>query len=189
MRLTYVDQMNVGGDMFKLSVHYITSAYERSKIMGMDKVFVYMGQRYYKTNKAHWMTEDKLKKLVDRVDILQDILIDSIAPEVILQDTTERNWVNLYDVNSPYTLLVFWSPDCGHCKKELPKLKHYYDSALHDMGVEVFSVSTMLENKEWIEFIDKFNLDWINVSDNPEINNNATKYLREGKTTLRSLKF
>ena len=36
----------------------------------------------------------------------------------------------LYDINSKYTLLIFYSPDCGHCKKVVPKVKLVIDSFL-----------------------------------------------------------
>lgn len=189
-----ISQIKEGTDMFKYVVHYITYNYETSKIMGMDAVFEFMAHTYYcptENSKAFWVTEDKLKEICERADALEPLLIGKQTPRIILADTTEKNWVDLYGVKSKYTVLVFWADDCGHCKKEMPKLKKLYDE-LKSKGIdlEVFAVGTSLENDEWRKFIKKYNLDWINVSDTPDAHDNPRKYLYELKVTdLKSLNF
>jgi thiol-disulfide isomerase/thioredoxin len=87
--------------------------------------------------------------------------------------------------------LLFWDPDCGHCKKEIPKLlKLYHD--FKDMGVDIefFAYGTNLENEDWIKFIAENKLDWTNLSDFPAANENPRAYLYEKKVTdLKSLNF
>src|SRR5690606_16825216 len=56
------------------------------------------------------------------------------------------------------------SPECGHCKVATPELLEIYHK-FKDQGVEVFAVGNEFENQEWLEFIRKHKLDWINVSD------------------------
>ena len=48
-----------------------------------------------------------------------------------------------------------------------------------------------LENEDWAQFVEEKELDWINISDNPEINNseNARQLIIDGTTTLNSLNF
>ena len=179
-------------DTWKLLVHYVTNTFEHSKIMGMDKVFVKMGQKYYcnegKT-KAYWMPEDKLTELCEKVAVLEHLLIGEKAPNLILQDTTEQNWINLHkDVNADFTILVFWDPDCGHCKKEVPKINDIYLKLRDSINLKVVGVGGLLEMDKWKTFIREKELnDWIHISDNPEIHNNAYNYLN--KTTIESLNF
>jgi thiol-disulfide isomerase/thioredoxin len=73
-------------------------------------------------------------------------------------------------VNAPYTILYFWDPDCGHCKKATPKVKAYYDK-VRSKGVQVYAVCTEVEMEKWKAFIKENNLDWINVAD-PKLQNN-----------------
>lgn len=174
-------------EVYKYVVHTITSKYEDSKVMGMEAVLVHMGQKYYCNGQAWWLNEKKLEEFCDRVDHMAPLLIGNPAVDLILADTA-GNWKRLYDVNARFTVLFFWDPGCGHCKKVLPKLKEFYD-IYKTKGVEVFAVCTELENEEWIKYVKKHNLDWINVSDSPEINKNAQELMLKGVTTIESLNF
>ncbi len=181
-----VEKARADKEVFKYVVHYITNTYERSKIMGMDAVFVHMAKKYYLSGDAYWVDSTQLAKIKDRAETLEPLLIGKRAPNIILQDTTEKNWVNLYQVPAKYTILYFWDSGCGHCKKTTPLLKKLYEK-YKPLGVEVFAVGTEFETDDWKKYIREHNLNWINVSDNPEINKNAVKYIKY--TTLESLNF
>jgi len=190
-----ISQIKEGTDMFKYVVHYVTYNYETSKIMGMDAVFVCMADTYYcppEKTKAFWIDSAKLVELCERKDALKPLLINKVAPNLKLADTTEKKWVNLHkDVNHKYTALVFWADDCGHCKKEMPKIKELYDELkAKGVDIEVYAVGTALENDGWRKFIREHDLNWINVSDFPDANAHPEKYIFEQKVTdLQSLNF
>lgn len=173
-------------ELYKYIVHHITNTYERSKIMGMDAVFVHMAETYYMTGQAHWVDSTQLAKITERATSLSPLLVGKKTPNIILQDTTEQTWVNLHEVPAKYTVLYFWDSGCGHCKKATPKLKKLYDY-YQKYGMQVYAVGTEFETEDWKKYIIKNNLNWFNVSDNPEINKNAGKYIRF--TTLESLNF
>lgn len=175
-------------EMYKYVVHFITSKYEDSKIMGLDAVLVHMGLNYYCPDKAWWLKASKMEEFCERVTKMEPILIGKQAPDLILLDTTGLKWVRLYDIKAPYTVLYFWDSGCGHCKKVTPKLKEFYEQ-YRTKGVEVYAVGTEFENKDWIDYIRKNELPWINVSDTPDANKNAHELIRQGKTTLESLNF
>jgi len=87
--------------------------------------------------------------------------------------------------------LLFWADDCGHCKKEIPKIQELYEE-LKSKGVdiEVVAVGTSLENDGWRKFIKEKDLKWINISDFPGANSSPEKYIYEQKVTdLQSLNF
>ena len=169
-------------DIFQYVVSYITSTYERSKIMGMDAVFVHMVENYYMTGEAYWVEEDQLKKIEERAEKIAPNLIGRPAPRFLNQlgypfmknenDEIKR----LYDINSKYTLLIFYSPDCGHCKKVVPKVKLVIDSLTSkpnlqnlkhkQIDISVYAVQTEFDKEAWIKLIKEFELeDWTNVCD------------------------
>ena len=160
-------------EIFEYVVSYITSTYERSKIMGMDAVFVHMVENYYMQDKCHWVDEKQLKKIVERAEKIAPNLIGRVAPEFVdiigrpfMKDPNGKIY-KLSDVKSDYTILVFYAPDCGHCKKEIPRIKEVTDSLnLNGIDIKVFAVTTEFNKEEWIKFIKEKNTEnWINVGD------------------------
>lgn len=151
-------------EVFKYCVVTLTSQYEKSNIMGMEAVFVDLVDKYYKTNQAYWTDSVTLFKIKDRADKLKPLLIGKTAPNLILKDTA-NTYQSLYNLKNKYIILAFWDPDCGHCKKEMPKLYSEFDTKLRKKDVQAFAVCTETERKKWTEFIRKENLNWINVAD------------------------
>jgi thiol-disulfide isomerase/thioredoxin len=178
-------------DMFKYLVHFFTFSAEKSQVMCMDKVFVNLVDRYYATGKADWLKGEQLKKVTDRAEDLRYSQCGNRIPNIILPDTTQENWVSLYDVEAKYTLVSIWESTCGHCKKEMPKLQELYDK-WHDKGLEIYAIGNDFEPEPWLDFVRKKDIqDWIHVSDNPAINaaDSATALIMAGITTLQSLNF
>ncbi len=76
----------------------------------------------------------------------------------------EGKLIPLYSVDAEYLMLVFWDPDCGHCKKEMPKIKEVYDK-YKDKGLKVYAVCTEVEEEKWKKYLNEHQFDWINVAD------------------------
>ncbi|TVR76579.1 MAG: DUF5106 domain-containing protein [Chitinophagaceae bacterium] len=164
-----VEKARANKDIFRHVVVHITSTFERHKIMGMDAVFVHMVENYYSGDQAFWMDEARLLRIRDRASTLKPLLIGKKAQNIRLQDTN-GNWHSLLDVDADYTVLYFWDPDCGHCRRSTPKLKTMYDE-LNEDGVEIFAVTTERELEKWKNYVDEHNLNWINVAD-PDFRSN-----------------
>jgi thiol-disulfide isomerase/thioredoxin len=151
-------------EIFKYLVYYITNTYEKSDIMGMDAVFVYMAKNYYLNGKAYWVEEPQKEKIQERVNALEPCLIGKKATNITLLKP-DFHPISLYNLNSKYTILYFWDPSCGHCKKVTPKLKEFYNTAAKDLGVEVLAVYIEADTTEWFNYIKENELGWINAAD------------------------
>lgn len=169
-------------EVFKYIVHFVTYTFENSEIMGMDAVFVHMGLNYYcpdanGVSPAWWMSDDKIKKLCERAKKLEPLRLGQKAPYLCLPDSTEEKWHSLYDMTGPYTVLYFWDPNCGHCKKETPVLLELYHSTLKPKGIEVYCVgkATGDDFEDWKTYIAENNLDWLNVGLTKNVFNEAQK--------------
>ena len=168
----FCDKLNPKSEMFKYAVIHITSTFEKSKIMGMDKVFVKMGEKYYCSKNAEgkspafWMAEDKLKDLCEKVNTNKVLVQGVRPPNISLRDTTDVNWRNFYDIKADYTILYFWESDCGHCKKSTPKLQKLYEEKLKARNVEIFGISKGIDDDfgKWKKFIKDNKLTYINVA-------------------------
>lgn len=153
----------------KYMVWYTTNTYETSNIMGMDEVFVHLVRKYYSKEQAYWVDDVTLYKIQDRANTLEPILLGKVAKNLILTDSSNV-LRSMYDVKAKYTVLLFWDPDCGHCKKTVPEIKTIYDK-VKPKGVEIYAVCTEVEMDKWRAFIREHNLNWINVGD-PKLQNN-----------------
>ena len=124
-----------------LLIHYLNE-YAKSKIVGFDAVYVFLAETYYATGQAAWTEQEQLEKIVDNAQRLKPLLIGKTAPNIKMQ-TQEGKDIWLHDFQSPYTVLFFWDPDCGHCKKSMPDMVEFYKQ-FKDRGVEIFAVCTKL---------------------------------------------
>ncbi len=132
-------------DTHMFYVSYFLNAYAKSKIVGMDAVYVHMVDKYYKTGLADWVDQETLLKIVDRSEKIKPVLIGKIAPDVTLY-REDGIPVNIHDIQSEYLVLMFWAPDCGHCKKTTPFVVDFYDN-YKEKGVELIAICTKHQKK------------------------------------------
>ena len=170
-----IEKSKADKDVFQYVLQFIFNYANSSKIMGMDKTFVFLAEEYYLSGQATWVDSSFVEKIRDRVNDLTPNLIGNTAPELKMT-TYDEKYVSLHQINAKYTILIFWDPDCGHCKKDLPRLHELYQK-YWEKGVEVFSVYTQVDFKEWKEFLeDKGLTDWINVYDPYNFSKFRSKY-------------
>ncbi len=165
----------------------LLNKYANSKIIGMDAVYVHIVMSYYAKGEAEWVEPEKLLEIVDNASKTEPILIGKIAPEIsiprldvektlIAMENEEEEHkkfvlgdkVSLHELDSPYKILFIWAPDCGHCKKSMPKMIEFYDK-YKDKGVELFALchQNYKSTPACAEFIKERPemLKWINVTD------------------------
>lgn len=151
--------------MFRYLVSYCFNYSLESKIMGMDAAFVYLAKRYYLTGQADWVDKENLKKIEEEVIKTQYNLIGLKGQELKLP-TMEGNWVSLYETKAPFTLLLFWESDCGHCKKQVPMIKTHLLDKFKPYGFQVFAVHTQNSKEKWEKFVAEHELfDFVNCWD------------------------
>lgn len=191
-KMNQTDQSNY---MFQYSLHHIIYKYDTMRIVGMERVFWYLSENYYcpPNAKAYWMSEESLRAVCEANEKVGRILLGNPAIPLILPDTTEKNWINFYDIEAEYTILYFWDPNCGHCKSETPLLQMLYEKKLKARGIEIYAVAqaTGEEFDAWKKFIVEKQLTFINVGLTTNIYNQAMKdptALLE-HTTLESLNY
>jgi thiol-disulfide isomerase/thioredoxin len=152
-------------ELFKYFVWFLTFHFESSQIMGHDAVFVHLIDTYYKTGRAFWASETVLQKTIERAEKLSPILIGKTAPNFSPIELSLTSYKPLWSINSRYIVLIFWDPDCGHCKKEIERLNSFYKEEGKKMGVSVFSVCTDTSMTRWNEKVEEKGIqDWINVN-------------------------
>lgn len=160
---TIIERSKKSKEVFKYALVTLTNHYETSKIMGHDEVFVHLAEKYYVKDDAFWVDSTLRAKLWERIRKIKPNILGKTAHDLVMKDSS-GNVVSLHSVKAKYTILVFWSPTCSHCKEEIPRLHQTYDS-LKAEGVKAFAVGIESDPVLWKQFIVDHKLDWINVTD------------------------
>jgi thiol-disulfide isomerase/thioredoxin len=162
-----IERSRPNPEMYRYMIQHFFNYANDSKMMGMDAMLVAIGEKYYLSGEATWADEEFLTKLRDRVVKIKPTLIGLKAHDMKLESLTGE-FYRLSEISAPYTILAFWEPSCGHCKKEIPALYNDVWTKYASKGVKVMAVYTQIDTKEWQEFVEEKNLvgsGWINVFD------------------------
>ena len=110
----------------------------------------------FKDNSYFKNFENKLIKI-------KSISIGSVAPDIILNDTSGVP-ISLASLRGKYVLLDFWAAWCRPCREENPNIVENYNN-YKSYGFDVYQVSLDRTKEDWVRGIKQDKLPWINVSD------------------------
>ncbi len=157
-----IDKARPNPEMFKYLVWFSTYTYENSEIMGFDKIFVHLADRYYVTGEATWVSKAVNENIIKKANRLKPLLIGQVAPNMIMLDTNNQ-LVSMHNIKARVLMLLFWDPDCGHCETEIPKIHDFYMRSKEEYGLEVMAVCSDTSLVKWKSSIKKKQMNWINV--------------------------
>ena len=150
------------------------SKYGNAKIIGQDAVYVHLIDNYFKKGYAPWSDPERMKSLYKYADDWRPTLIGKSFPKISTYQkefkangAVDSTLVSLWNVRAPYTLVIFWAADCGHCSKVMPNVVAW-EEKYRSAGVKVFSVCTNSYDKEqtcWPGVKEKKMENFINTSD------------------------
>jgi thiol-disulfide isomerase/thioredoxin len=135
------------------------------KYMWEDAVFVHLYEKYFAQKTYPWLTEKGMKTIQDRAYSLMANILGNPAADIDLPDTAGKN-TTLYNLASPYTVVVIWDPTCGHCKEIVPRVDSLYEHKWKTQGVKIFALAKETDGtkNDWMNFIRQHHLEeWANV--------------------------
>lgn len=136
-----------------------------SKMMGMDKLWLKLADKYYFSGLAKWADSAWVESLRKEAKKIRYNLVGDNGYMLSMRDSTSRI-VKLEDIKAECVLVYFFEPTCGHCKKTTPVLHDSVYVKWKDKGFEVFACYTQTDRNEWMEFVNKNHMqDWVNVWD------------------------
>jgi thiol-disulfide isomerase/thioredoxin len=134
--------------------------------MWEDAVFVHLFEKYFSQKNYAWLNDKGRKMITDRAYSLMANIMGSPAAEIELPDSTGKK-MNLYGLESPFTLVAIYDPTCGHCKETLPRIDSFYQAKWKSYGVKVFAMAKQTEGvkyQDWLDFMRKFGMKgWVHV--------------------------
>lgn len=160
-----IEKVKPAPRMYRFVLSYLLNSALSSRILGMDALFVDLANDYYLAGEAAWADSTTLEKIRENKIFLQNNLIGMTARDFRMK-TNDGNDFRLYEQNSEFLIVVFYEPNCSHCREFIPRLYQEIFQRFRNQGVDVVAVNSMTVKKEWGEFIEEHQLhDWHNVWD------------------------
>ncbi|MCZ2102579.1 MAG: DUF5106 domain-containing protein [Chitinophagales bacterium] len=159
-------KMEGNTEAYRYFLAELLNKYASMKMVGYDAMYVHLVDNYYLKGKAPWINEENVTKMRENANDLRPILIGKKMPDITTykEDGTP---VRLWNIQSPYTVVLFWAPDCGHCQKSMPDIVAFYKK-YKDQGVQLLSICTKPGEKTptcWPAIEKEHMGDFINTAD------------------------
>ena len=170
---------------YQLMLSKLTNFALQSNLIGMENVWAKLAEDYYLKGLASWSDSTFLSDIKSEYDKISNNRIGMKGKNLVLEDSLNRK-VDLYKLGGKFTLVCFYEPSCGHCKKEIPAF-HEMHKKYADKGLEVACVYLLNDKKEWVDFIKEHKLygpHWHNLWD-PKLTSRYWEYYN--KTTTPAL--
>lgn len=163
-----VGKAGANKDMKTYMIWYLTSQYERPKVLGTDGLFIHMIEKYWLTRQMPNIDSATLKTVTERVAVLKPLQVGKTFAMPAVGDTLARplSFNNL--AAADYTIMFFYAPHCGHCREAAPKVKKFTDSPA-GKGIKVVAIAIEDSKEDWKKFIREFKLnDWMHGYDHKQ---------------------
>jgi len=156
---------NYDPEYYKYFVNWIVLQYDpkESEVMDSEKIFVRMIQKYFTYDRVFWADSVEVYGLQQRAYEMSGSLLGQKGPNVTAPGPDGKMY-SLYDLKAPYIIVYMYNPTCEHCAVETPKLVKFYHE-WKDRGVDVFGIALDTNHDEWVEYIEKNHMPWVNVFD------------------------
>lgn len=141
----------VNPDVYRYVLYLISNKYENIEVVGLDGVFVHLAENHYLKN-GTWLDDKQRKRFEDRVKVLKPLVTGKVFPDLVLFDAEARP-IKVGSHAGDYKFLIFYSPDCSHCKESAPKIVAFNKEFGKNRKVAVYMISTDSDAGKWSNFI------------------------------------
>ncbi|MBL7824999.1 MAG: redoxin domain-containing protein [Saprospiraceae bacterium] len=155
------------GAFYRFIVLRITQYYEMNEFAGADRIFVHMVDRFLKKDETPWLDQATLERLDYKASVHRPNLTGSLATNFTMKDETGKQ-IELYEIDAPVTVLIFYSPLCQHCMEVMPKIyQTWLDYAAK--SVAALAINTDKQEAYWKKFVAQQHWNWHDLSDENQI--------------------
>jgi thiol-disulfide isomerase/thioredoxin len=139
-------------ETYKYLTFMCMQKYLQPKYMGLDQIFVNLYDQYVATGEMnYWMNEKFRANYKEQAERFRSSALGRKSNNLILRDIN-GTMRSLHNMGNKYTVLYIYDPDCGHCKKETPKLVAFKNTTKMDVGVYTVGGDTsMTKIKKYVK--------------------------------------
>ena len=139
---------------------YLFNAYWASGEPAYDPILLHLYDKY----NLPCCLGDRARIAKRKIDVVRKLAPGAQIPELTAYDINGKQH-STNEIQTKYTILWFWDPDCDHCQEMTPVLHDLYQEKADELDFEVFAVEVNDDYERWTAFSEKHGLDdWINLS-------------------------
>jgi len=174
---TVADKAKVNDRVLEFSLNQMLTGFYESN---MENICMYIIDNY--VNGDACGDADLSNVIKNTAESIQNLSIGKTPPNISMT-TLEGKSIDLYNLaeKNKYTLVMFWSSWCEHCKGEAPEVKMCYDQ-WHAKGFEMVGVSIDRNKAPWEAAVKERGFTFPNVCGMKEYQSQAAKDFRVTKT-------
>jgi peroxiredoxin len=171
-----LEKTRTSPDFYRYTLNWLTALFDNNldKMYNADAYLIHLVEKYHR-NLDSGTDKYLLERLEYKANAFKKALIGSPAPAFSLPNT-EGVEKSLTDINSEYTLLIFYSSLCSHCRTSMPIIQNsllYTDST----KIKVCAVCTDGQRAPWLSFVEDMKMkNWLNVLDSQPDSEIQKKY-------------
>ena len=139
---------------------YLFNAYWATGEPAYDPILLHLYDQY----NLPCCLGDRARLAKRKMDVVRKLAPGAQIPELTAYDIDGKQH-STNEIQTKYTILWFWDPDCDHCQEQTPILHDLYQEKADELDFEVFAVEVNDDYDRWTAFSEKHGLsDWINLS-------------------------
>jgi hypothetical protein len=112
-----VEKTESNTDLRDFILWHLLEKYRHPEYMVQDQVFVWLYDQYFSQLEIKDLNETNLAMIRDKAEHLRRLALFNMAPDFKIEDS-----LNLYSIESEYTVIFFYDHDCDICKQEMQDL-------------------------------------------------------------------
>ncbi len=142
---------------------YFTKVFKNREVLNNTGGYAYLIEKYVKNNSCAFLDKNNKQAFLNELTQLQAQQINAPVMNVILDDTLgAKKDLHAFAKNYNYTVLIFFDPNCEHCKVEVPKMDSTIEFLEKELMVTIgkFAVcnASNIPKSEWKDFINQYQL-------------------------------
>ncbi len=142
---------------------YFTKVFKNRDLLNNSEGYAYLIKKYVKNNTCLFMDKSKTESYLNELKQIDAQKIYDTSLNIILLDSS-GNPKDLHQFSKKFnfTVLIFFDPNCSHCKVEVPKMESVINNLEKELLITIgkFSVCNEpnIEKNTWKAFLQEHNL-------------------------------
>ncbi|MFA5850462.1 MAG: DUF5106 domain-containing protein [Bacteroidales bacterium] len=135
--------------------------YSPNSIYRNEELYIFILEKYLKSGKYSDAERVQMQYQLD-LAYRNRVGTKAIDFKFILEDGSMKS---LYGINSAYTILMFFDPDCPTCKSVMEEMKASAILSQMSSSVKVLTMYAGVDYERWMKEVKQLNKKWINGCD------------------------